>query len=191
MMSARRPNVSLLIAVLVALGLACSSVRTNYDFDPATDFSTWSTYAWYPSGATSTGGARLESPLLHARVRAAIDRTLVAAGYSQTQSGAPDFYVNYHLSTQQKLDVQTINRGYSTGGTRGRRGAGWNTGRTETRVSEYEEGTLVVDFADDERQLVWRGSGTRRLKKNPKPDQVTKKVDEAVAEVLGQFPPQT
>ncbi len=104
----------------------------------------------------------------------------------------PDFYVNSHLSTEQKLDVRTMNRGY-VGGPHGRRwgGAGWGgAGWTETYVDQYEEGTLLIDFVDTAaRRLVWRGSGTRRLSRDPQPDRVTKRVNEAVDEILGQFPP--
>jgi len=64
-------------------------------------------------------------------------------------------------------------------------------GWTETTVSQYDEGTLVIDFVDrPARRLAWRGSGTGRLARNPDPDQVTKRVNEAVDEILAQFPPQ-
>ena len=180
------------IVLLAALGLACSSVRTHYDFDPDVDFAAWRTYAWYPSGSPATGDPRLDNPLLHDRIRAAVDRTLAERGYAQLQDRTPDFYVNYHLSTEQKLDVHTMDTGYM-GGPYGRRwgGVGWGgVGWTETRIDQYEEGTLVIDFVDaSARRLAWRGSGTRRLARAPSPERVTERVNEAVEEVLRQFPP--
>jgi hypothetical protein len=187
-----RTAASVLFAVLAALVTACSSVRTHYDFDPSTDFSAWRTYAWYPSGSPPTGDPRLDNPLLHSRIEAAVSRTLGARNYTQVQDRTPDFYVNYHLSTEEKLDVRTMNRVYF-GGPHGRRwgGAGWGGVRlAEDVVDRYEEGTLVIDFIDvPARRLAWRGSGTRRLSSNPRPDQITQRVNEAVEEVLAQFPP--
>ncbi len=187
-----RPISFFLIGLLASLGIACSSLRTSYDFDPSADFSAWRTYTWYPSGSPPSGDPRLDNPLLHGRIESAIDRTLGTAGYAQVQDRAPDFYVNYHLSTEQRLDVRTMNRVYF-GGPHGRhgRGAGWGgVGWTETVVDQYEVGTLVIDFIDVSlRRLVWRGSGTRRLSSDPQPDRLTQRVNEAVDEILAQFPP--
>jgi hypothetical protein len=184
---------SLRIALLVAVGVACSSVRTHYDFDPRTDFAAWRTYAWYRSASAPSGDPRLDSELLHARIEAAVDRTLAAQGFAPVRDRPPDFYVNYHLSTEQRLDVRTIDRAY-VGGPHGRRwaGAGWGgVGWTETRVDQYEEGTLVIDFVDaSARRLAWRGSGTRRLARDFQPERVTERVNEAVEEILAQFPPE-
>ena len=60
-----------------------------------------------------------------------------------------------------------------------------------TSVSEYDEGTLIIDIADAESSaLVWRGSGSRRVGTSRNPDQLTEKVNRAVSEILSQFPPQ-
>ena len=49
----------------------------------------------------------------------------------------------------------------------------------------------MIDFVDaPARRLVWRGSGTRRLSRDPKPERVTQRVNDAVDEILGQFPPE-
>jgi hypothetical protein len=186
------PRRVLLVAIVAVLGSACASVRTHYDFDPGVDFSAWRSYAWYPGESPPTGDPRLDSDLLQGRVQAAVRRTLGAAGYVQVLEGQPDFYVNTHLSTERRLDVRTMNRGYA-GGPHGRHwgGAGWGgVGWTETTVDEYEEGTLVIDFVDtSSRRLAWRGSGTRRLSRDPQPERTTRRVNEAVDEILAQFPP--
>lgn len=186
---AMRAAASVLAVVLAAMGTACSSVSTQYDFNPSTDFSVWRTYAWYPSGSPPTGDPRLDNPLLHDRIEAAVNRTLGLRGYTQVLEGTPDFYVNYHLSTEERLDVRTMNRVYF-GGPHGR-GAGWSgVGLAETVVDQYEVGTLVIDFIDVSlRRLGWRGSGTRRLARDPHPNRLTQRVNEAVEEILAQFPP--
>ncbi len=83
-----RASASVLVLVLAALGTACSSVRTSYDFDPGVDFSAWRTYAWYPSGSPPTGDPRLDNPLLHGRIEAAVNRTLGARGPEDEHRGA-------------------------------------------------------------------------------------------------------
>ena len=143
------------IVVLAALCTACSSVRIQYDFDPSADFSSWRTYSWYVGDVPDTGDPRLDNPLLNARIETAVDRTLGDRGYAKKDGGNPDFYVRTHVSTEQRLDVRTMNRGYM-GGPHGRG---------------------------------WGGAGTRRLSRRPERDRVTERVNEAVAEVLGQFPP--
>ena len=183
-----------LVMVFAALCLSCSSVRTQYDFDPAIDFAAWRTYAWYPNTPPPTGDPRLDNPLLHGRVAAAVDQQLAAKGFTLVQDREPDFFVNHHLSTEQRLDVRTMNRTY-VGGPHpvGWRGAGWGgVGWTETVVDQYEEGTLIIDLVDvPRRRLAWRGSGTRRLSADPSPERVTKRVNEAVEEILAQFPPES
>jgi len=185
---------SILVPILAALVLSCSNVRTHYDFDPSADFTAWKSYGWYPNASLPVGDPRLDNPLLQRRIEEAIDRTLGEAGFAKALEGEPDFYVNYHLSTEEQLRVRTMNRTYMAG-PHGRRwyGHGWSgVGVTETHVEQYEVGTLVIDFVDVSlRQLVWRGSGTRRLARNPQANQVTQRVNEAVSEVLRQFPPRT
>ncbi len=186
------PRKLALITILVALSAACSSVRTHYDYDPDADFSRWRAYAWYPTRSPSTGDPRLDNPLLHNRIVSAVERVLGEAGFVRILRGDPDFYLNYHLSTEDRLNVVTMNNVYFGGphtrhwGPGGWGGAAW----AETRVEQYEEGTLIIDFVDPgRRQLVWRGSGTRRLSREPRGHQVTHRVNEAVEEILGQFPP--
>jgi len=62
--------------------VACASVQTQYDYDPAVDFSGWRTYAWYPDASPQTGHPRLDNPLLRDRIEAAVSRGLGAKGFS-------------------------------------------------------------------------------------------------------------
>jgi hypothetical protein len=181
-----------LLFIALSVAIACTNVRTRYDFDPAVDFSAWRTYAWYPIGSPPTGDPRRDNPLLHRRIEAAVDRELAAKGFEKISEGDPDFFVNFHLATERRLDVRHMNGVYADG-PRGRQwnGAGWGGVRwSEVVVTEYQEGTLVLDLVDEfERVLAWRGSGSRRLPRDLPPDRLTRFVDEAVDEILRQFPP--
>ncbi len=57
------------------------------------------------------------------------------------------------------------------------------------RVSEYLEGTLVLDITDVRtEEVIFRGWATKSLDSNPSPKQVRTYVTEAVDEILEDFP---
>jgi len=59
-----------------------------------------------------------------------------------------------------------------------------------TYVTQYEEGTLVIDFVDMAKQeLVWRGVGTGALSESPSVEERTANINNAVTQILDQFPP--
>ena len=170
----------LFTAVLTA---ACATIDVNVDYDASAEFSSYRSYGLLPE-PPATGNLRADSPLLHQRIRMAIGKQLELQGY--VAAADPQMLVGYHVSTRQKLDVRTVNsHGYS----HWRRGRGRSV-MTTTEVSEYEQGTLVIDIVDAARNtLVWRGAGEARLRSDPKPEQTSQRVREAVAEILGRFPP--
>lgn len=181
------------------LAVGCASldrpiVETGVEVDPAMDFSTWRTYAWYPSQDLPVGNPRLDSPLTDARLERSIDRALAERGFERIELGAaePDFYAQFHLSTEQRLEAVEMNRGYGTGPYgRGWGGGGWGgSGWTEVYGFEYEVGTLVIDLVDvATRRIVWRGHGSRRLADQVDPEEMSARVDAAVREILAPFPP--
>jgi len=192
-LDAMKTALSIALIVVLATVVSCSSVRTRYDFDPATDFSRWRTFAWYDGEPIPAGDPRVDSPLLHGRIVAAVEQVLGEQGFEQVGPDVvPDFYVNYNLSTTQRLQMRTINQSYRHGSSRHSWGSsGWGgVSWSQTRVDEVAEGTLVIDFLDvAARQLAWRGTGTRRLSGDPSADRITRRVNEAVDEILRRFPP--
>ena len=60
--------------LVLALTLACSSLRVNVDYDPEEDFSTYRTYTWFPAEQRQQGDYRVDNPLLDGRIRDAVDR---------------------------------------------------------------------------------------------------------------------
>jgi hypothetical protein len=66
---------------------------------------------------------------------------------------------------------------------------GMSTSRTtETR---YEVGQLVIALFDEERQeMIFTATGSKTLSGgNPSPEESQKRIDEAVAKILEDFPP--
>jgi hypothetical protein len=174
---------------LLAAWLAgCTGVSVSQDYDPSETFTDLHTFDWFPGGRELTGDVRVDSPFIDQRVRLALIRTLVLKGYEKVADRTPDFYVNYHVSLERRLESSGINTYYGTGTYGSWGGVGIGIGSTPIR--EYDQGTLVIDFVDGHtRKLVWRGTGSRRVASNPAPEETTRAIDESVDEILKQFPP--
>ena len=125
-------------------------------------------------------------------VNRAVERSLTARGYRQVQTG-PDFLVAFTFGAKEKLDVRSSpsSGAYYGGGYRGRRGGvytGW--GGSTVDVTQYTEGTLVIDILKPGGEhLVWRGTGSARIRDEKDPEKRTQRVNEAVDKILAQFPP--
>jgi hypothetical protein len=164
---------------------ACSGVRVTTDFDPSADFTKVRTYAWLDEQSGVQGDRPDVTSLLDRRVRRAVDAELQRKGLAPVGQSEADVLVTYHLGVETKLDVNTINTGYGYGRYPYRGGIA-----TQTTVTEYQEGTLLIDvIAPKSKQLIWRGSGQSRLRRSSTPEQREQRIDEAVAQILESFPP--
>jgi hypothetical protein len=180
MRSAARLCLGLLLAFL-----ACSGVRVTTDYDTSADFSKLHSYAWLDERSGVQGDRPDVTSLLDRRVRGAVDRELQHRGLSPVDRAQADALVTYHLGVESKLDVNTINTGYGYG-----RGVYRGGIATHTTVTEYQEGTLLIDVIEPKsKQLIWRGSGQSRLRQSSSPEERERRVDEAVGEILKSFPP--
>jgi hypothetical protein len=170
-------------AVALLLAVACATFHVESDWDPEADFSTLRTWDWLDQAEQEPGHPLLRSPLLHERIRRAVEDELVRRGHPKATGGRPDFRVGYHLSLEQKLDVYTIDRTYGYG-----RFGAWTY--PETHVNEYQEGTLILDVVDARRgKLAWRGWASRPVYEQPSPEESERNAREAVAAILEKFPP--
>ena len=177
---------SLTLATLVLLLWCCSPVMVSLDYDLSADFDKYRTFDWYPGPQPKTGDVRVDSPLLDGRIRTAVTDTMLAKGYQRVNDGRPDFFLAYHLTIRSKIEADTFNTGIGFGGYPYWGGVGY-----ETRIREYDEGMLIVDVIDVATdKLVWRGTGTRRVTETSDPEKTTRVVNQTVAEILAQFPPQ-
>jgi hypothetical protein len=60
--------------------------------------------------------------------------------------------------------------------------------QTDVRVTEYTQGTFIIDMIDpEEKASVWRSVTQSKLKEETIRDQAA--LDSAAARVLGEFPP--
>ena len=173
----------LIVPILVIGFLGCSSVSVSTDYDTGVDFSGYKTYKW--GTAKDPNDVLLQNQLVLKRVYEAIDITLGSNGFTKVSSN-PDFVVYPHAGTKEKTDVTSWGYGYG-----GWWGAGPYMGGGNIDVTQYTEGTLYIDMVDmKNNQLMWRGVGKGILGDTSTPFESSKKVDDAVAQILKDFPPQ-
>jgi len=180
MLSTKINSSILSLIVIAALFLAgCSTISVNQDYDPAYDFSKLKTFGFIP--ITEEAGI---DQLNATRLGDAIKANLTAKGY--TLSEQADFGIALFFTKDTKTSIQSTGYGYGYGyGYRGYGGMGGST-----YVTQYEEGTLVIDFVDMAKQeLVWRGVGTGALSDSPSVEERTENINNAVSQILAQFPP--
>jgi len=144
----RRTTPSMLrwFAVLVLASFAARGAeaqRVMVEFDQATDFSHYKTFA-IRDGRLNSNNPALNSPLVKKQIEADIERDLAAKGLEMVPSGPADLNVRYTLGSVRKTEVEAYPAGWYAMGTR------------YVRVP-YAEGTLVIDLRDPAtRSLVWR-----------------------------------
>ena len=162
---------------LVMSLLVCSTVNVNYDYDTGYDFTQLKTFGFLPVPADA-GLDQLNAQ----RIGDAITKELTEKGY--TLSKDADFGVAMHFGKQTQTDIQSWGYGY------GRMGA-WGPGAGNVSVTQYDEGTLIVDFIDmDKKALVWRGSGSGAVDDNANTEKRTQMINATVAKILTNFPPE-
>jgi hypothetical protein len=109
---------------------------------------------------------------------------LKAKGMTQDETD-PDVLVTYHTGTKETINVNSY--GYSYGNYFG----GYGVGYRDTDVMQVTWGNLFIDIVDaEQKQLVWRGTAQKAIDENPTPEQIDRTINEAVAKILEQYPPQ-
>lgn len=160
----------ILIAVIFA---GCSSISVNQDYNTAYDFSKLKTFGFLPI----TDNAGIDQ-LNANRLKEAITANLTARGYTSSENA--DFGIALFFSKKTKTDIQDYGYGYGYG----------HWGARDVQVSQYDEGTLVIDFIDIAgKELVWRGMGTGIVSESATTEERTTNINNAVTQILAQFPP--
>ena len=188
-MRAERLAMSGILAV--ALSGCGGGISVTSDWDPGVDFTSFNTFVVLDE---ASGGAGIDQ-LTQNRVKASIASHLQAKGMRQVDNqNDADAMVGWQVTTDQRSSFQTVNTGWGgygwgRGGWYGGSSMGMSTSRTtETR---YEVGTLVIAMFDTERdEMMFTATGSKTLSSdNPSPEESQKRIDEAVAKILEDFPP--
>jgi len=165
------------IALTVVLTTTSFAQHVKTDYDHSANFGQYQTYSWEK--------VQTKDLLLVDRIKAAVNSTLAAKGWTLVPSGGDvEVFAIETTRTQQTLD--TFYSGF--GGGRRWGGFGGGFGDATTTVESYKVGTLVIDLFDAKtKKLIWRGSSSDTLSDNA--DKNTKNLDKGVNKMFQHFPP--
>lgn len=107
-----------------------------------------------------------------------------------TEAKNADLLVNFHVSTKEKV-TSTVSPALNGGYYGYRFGFGYGGGigfGSETRVSQYTQGTLNIDVVDAARkQLIWEGVAVGKLK-TPEVNRSRDEIFDVVAQIFAKYP---
>ena len=178
---------------LAAMLGGCSSMEVSSDYEKSVNFSSFKTYRWTPEKKKGKGKPSTQHQFLDAQVRTAVERELAAKGYKKQPDGEPDFFIRYYVRVQTQTDNDELAQwsqwrhriGPVDEGLRPDR-----VGGQAHRVSDYEEGTLLLVVSDGESQRsIWRGTAKARVVSSDSEEKKINKINKAVTSILAQFPP--
>ena len=171
MQSRQRPRIiEFIVFLIIGYALAgCSSSGGNIisDHDRSAPFGSYKTYNFMEGAGPDTGNYQ---SFFSQYMITAITLEMEQRGY--TKSDDPDLLVNFNAILQDKTKVTTspaptMGGGYgSYYGYRGSHYGAWGGYgyATETRVSQYTEGTFNIDLIDAKKhQLVWEAVGVGKV----------------------------
>ena len=186
-------------ATLILLAVAACATKPPepvVDFAPDYDFGQSKTIGFYALSGEVTGNNPTElTDFQRDRIDAALKAALEAKGFTFVDRTADaDLLLSWHLNLMDKTDVKTYNSpsyGATVGYSRYNRYAMYNCynciNQTDVRVSEYTQGTFIIDMIDpDENASIWRSVTQSKLKEETIRDQAT--LDSAAVRVLAAFP---
>ncbi len=179
---------SLLWMVVTLTG--CSTINVSTDYALEQNFSQYHSYQWHPDGVKKNAALdAMGGDIFSARIKRVTEETLAARGMHQGPD--PDFYVNYSVITEERVSINTYNTygGYGPGW--GYYGYGaWGVGGSQTSVSYYTEGAIVIDIVDAaSNQLVWRGTADSILDPSLSPTKKEQELRQALTKMFENFPP--
>ena len=176
---------------VAALGLAvilagCSQFTVRTKQDPDENFAALRTYAWLPADLAAPADQRTQDRAVSKRLREDVEKALAAKGYVVAADGQPaDFFMNWRITTTPTTSFQ-IDPDHTAWGTGW--WTGWAGGR-EVYSDNYDSGTLFIAAMDpQDRKIVWLGAAEARLLPHISLDRRLDRVDDAVAQILKDFP---
>jgi hypothetical protein len=165
-------------------------MEVSSDYEKSVNFSALKTYRWTPKKEKGKGKPSAQYQFIDTQVRSAVERELTAKGFKKQPDGDPDFFIRYYVRVQTQTDNDELSQ--------------WTPrigpvdddlrpdrfhGQTQ-RVSDYEEGTLLLVVADGQFQRsIWRGKAKAQVVPSDSEKNKKQKINEAVTRILAQFPP--
>lgn len=158
--------------------LSCGSVRVDYDYDKATDFSNYATYNYFSD--MNTGLSQLDEK----RLLKVLDSALQVKGYLLSEE--PDFLINIESGSYRNPPSNNV--GVGIGGTGGRVGGGVSVGLPIRSGLKRE---IQFDFVDSQKNtLFWQAVSASDYREKASPNAREEQLRNVVDKVFTKFPPE-
>jgi hypothetical protein len=175
---------SVMLPALVCFGGLAVAQDVSYNFDQGADFSKYKTYKW-----VEIKGATYPDQMVDKQIKSAIDAELAKKGLSRVESDEASLYLGYQIGLDKEKRVDTYDMGGGAWGYGGRWG-GYGGGMSTSTTSTIHIGQLAIDMYDPaQKQIVWRGMGSKEINTQAKPEKKTKNLGKGVAKILKNYPP--
>jgi Domain of unknown function (DUF4136) len=164
--------------MLVTLPVAASAqkfgqpIPVDLEYDHATDFSRYKTFAWAPFQEPAPNAAN------HVRITRAVERELEAKGLTKVPPGEASLLARYQAKLEKKF------RGKQT-----QSESPWQPSnkRTIVNIDSVKIGTMILDLWDaGTKDLVWQA---RLSMPAPSPDRVEEAINKSVKRLMEEYPP--
>ena len=165
--------------LLILVTAACSTIPKGVmiDYDQDADFENYQTFYWSDEILQN----KIEQPLFYnslvkKRIKEAVESELTGRGYVLNENN-PDLVINAHMLVEEKTEYQSAPfYGYSY------------YGRDNVRVTNYKEGTLVIDLIDrNQKQLIWQGSFQGGFTDAKTPEEKSRAIRDAVSLIFAEY----
>ena len=164
-----RPATMAVVLGLALCGAAAGAAEIKVTYDRQADFTRYKTWRWRK-------GTPAPDPVADKQLRDAIESRLAARGLSRVESGG-DLEVVYHVAAENKIGVEKV----------GDKQPFFDA--QATRIRYLSVGTLVLDMIDaSSRKIVWQGEAHDAT--TPVPRAIERMIDEGIAQLLQDFPPE-
>lgn len=165
--------------LLVLLLGSCNAVRVDYDYDKGTDFSSYTTYNYYPD--IETGLSDLDTK----RLIRAVDSAMQMKGILKVEE--PDFLINIQSRSYRNPSNSAV--GVGLGGSGRNVGGGVSIGIPVGQPNLSRE--IIFDFVDSQKDaLFWQGISESSYRDNASPSVRQEVLNRVVAKVFSRYPPQ-
>jgi hypothetical protein len=163
------------VVALLALAAGCSGVTVHSSTAPSAQLERYRTWAWYPQAQSAQPVSIAEQHIANS-----LSNNLQARGLMPATNGQPDFYVSFHVITQERVST--------TGGPMFWGPAPyWGYYGPPADIYTYTQGTIVVDFIDPSTNHVfWRGTASSAISQPETPSEA--QIDKSVGRLMNQYP---
>jgi len=181
------------LAIIVGLGMTAGAAfaqDVRFNFDKDTDFSRFKTYEW-----VALKDAKSPGDLLDKQIKESFDTQLATKGLTKVDGDSADLFIGYQVGIGQEKEFTSYSSdwGYGGGwyrggwyGGGGYPGGGMTTGSTST----IYVGQIALDMYDSaNKDLVWRGLGSKTIDPKAKPEKQQKNLTKTVTKILKNYPP--